>query len=315
MIYLILLPFFYVAMLLYFRIADHYNIIDRPNGRSSHTEVTIRGGGIIYLIAALAAVVLRPEYWLPVLAMFIIGSISFADDRITLSRKVRLSFHLIAVTLLFYYFDIFSQYPIWLVPVLYIMVIGIINAYNFMDGINGITGTYSLVVLAGLQYVNLEKINFIDPDMIWLPILASVVFLFFNFRSKARCFAGDVGSVTIAFWIVVLLMQLIISSGHFAYILFLAVYGVDAVLTIIHRLFLRQNILQAHRLHFYQILANDQNWPHLLISTIYTSLQLFIIVLVVFYPDHFTLLFLITTLPLVLVYVWAKPILQLKEES
>jgi UDP-N-acetylmuramyl pentapeptide phosphotransferase/UDP-N-acetylglucosamine-1-phosphate transferase len=315
MIYLILLPLFYLTMLLYFKIADYYNIIDRPNGRSSHTEVTIRGGGVIYLIAALTAVVMHPEYWLPVLAMFIIGSVSFADDRLTLSRKIRISFHLIAVSLLFQYFGIFSHFPIWGIILMYIMVIGIINAYNFMDGINGITGTYSLVILAGLQYVNYEKINFIHPDMIWLPILGSLVFLFFNFRSKARCFAGDVGSVTIAFWIIMLLMQLILSSGHIAYILFLAVYGVDAVLTIIHRLFLRQNILDAHRLHFYQILANDQNWPHLLISTIYTSLQLLIIVLVVFYPDHFTLLFLITTLPLVLIYVWAKPILQLKEDQ
>jgi len=314
MIYLILLPIFYLLMLLYFKLADHYNIIDRPNGRSSHREVTIRGGGIIYLIAALAAVVMQPEYWLPILAMFIIGGVSFADDRLTLSRRIRITFQLIATSLLFQYFDIFSSYPIWVIVLLYILVIGIINAYNFMDGINGITGTYSLVILAGLQYVNFQKINFIHPDLIWLPILASLVFLFFNFRSKARCFAGDVGSVTIAFWIIMLLMQLIISSGHMAYILFLAVYGVDAVLTIIHRLFLRQNILEAHRLHFYQILANDQQWSHLLISLLYTSLQLLIIALVVFYPDHFTLLFIITTLPLVMVYVWAKPILQLKEE-
>jgi UDP-N-acetylmuramyl pentapeptide phosphotransferase/UDP-N-acetylglucosamine-1-phosphate transferase len=309
------LPFFFAAMLLYFRIADHYNIIDRPNGRSSHTEITIRGGGIIYLIAALTAVVIQPEYWVPVLAMFIIGSISFIDDRITVSRKIRLSFHLTAVTLLFYYFNIFEDYPVWIIIPLYIVVIGIINAYNFMDGINGITGTYSLVILAGLQYVNYFQTRFIDTDMIWLPIVASIVFLFFNFRNKARCFAGDVGSVTIAFWIIFLLQELIITSGHISYILFLAVYGVDAVLTIIHRLFLRQNILDAHRLHFYQILANDQNWPHLLISTIYTSLQLLIIVLVVFFPDHFTLLFLVTTLPLVLVYVLAKPMLQLKEQS
>ena len=312
MIYLILLPIFYLVMLLYFKIADHYNIIDKPNGRSSHSEVTIRGGGIIYLIAALAAVLMHPEYWMPIAAMFVIGGISFADDRLTLSRKIRITFHLIAVTLLFQYFQFFGTYPAWAIILIYIIVIGIINAYNFMDGINGITGTYSLVILAGLQYVNFQQINFIDPDMIWLPILASLVFLFFNFRSKARCFAGDVGSVTIAFWIILLLLQLIISSGHISYILFLAVYGVDAVLTIIHRLFLRQNILDAHRLHFYQILANDQQWPHLLISTIYTALQLLIIVLVVFYPANFTLLFLITTLPLVLVYVFAKPMLQLK---
>ncbi|WP_432707931.1 MraY family glycosyltransferase [Pedobacter sp.] len=314
MIYLLLLPLFYFSMLVYFRIADHYQIIDKPNGRSSHSEVTIRGGGIIYLIAALFAVNLQAQYWLPLLALFIIGAISFADDRLTLSRGIRISFHLVAVTLLFVYLGIFGDYPIWIIALLYIVVIGVINAYNFMDGINGITGTYSLVVLAGLQYVNLQQIHFIHADMIWLPMMASLVFLFFNFRGKARCFAGDVGSVTIAFWIVFLLMQLIINSGHFAYILFLAVYGVDAVLTIIHRLFLRQNILEPHRLHFYQVLANDQSWSHLLIATIYTFLQLLIMALVIFYPTQFGLLFFISTLPLVLVYVLAKPKLQLKEE-
>ncbi|MET3112932.1 UDP-N-acetylmuramyl pentapeptide phosphotransferase/UDP-N-acetylglucosamine-1-phosphate transferase [Pedobacter sp. CG_S7] len=315
MIYLILLPFFYASMLLYFRIADYYNIIDKPNERSSHSETTIRGGGIIYLLAALAAVILEPSYWQPILALFIIGSISFADDSFTLSRNMRVRFHFAAVSLLFYYFGLYFSQPIWLIPILYILVIGIINAYNFMDGINGITGSYSLVVLAGLQYVNLKQFPFIAADLIWLPMLASAVFLLFNFRTKAKCFAGDVGSVTIALWIIMLLMQLIISSGHFAYILFLSVYGVDAVLTIIHRLFLRQNIFEPHRLHFYQILANEQKWSHLLISGIYAALQLLIILAVILYPTHFTLLFLCSTLPLVLVYVWAKPLLQNNKEA
>jgi UDP-N-acetylmuramyl pentapeptide phosphotransferase/UDP-N-acetylglucosamine-1-phosphate transferase len=152
-----------------------------------------------------------------------------------------------------------------------------------MDGINGITGLYSLVVLGGIQYVNYYVIKFIEPDMIWLPMLAAVVFLFFNFRKRAKCFAGDVGSVTIAFWIIFLLLKLIIISGNYLYILFLGVYGVDTVLTIIHRLGLKQNIFDAHRLHFYQILANEQKWPHLLVSTIYALMQLGIIVAVVFY--------------------------------
>src|SRR5205823_1126030 len=133
---------------------------------------------------------------------------------------------------------------------------GIINMYNFMDGINGITGAYTLVVLGGLQYVNLNIQPFIKADLIWLPMLASLVFLFFNFRKRAKCFAGDVGSVAVAFWIVFLLFKLIMVSNNWIYILFLSVYGVDAVLTIMHRLMLKQNIFQAHRLHFYQILAN-----------------------------------------------------------
>lgn len=307
MLYLILIPVFFVGMLLYFKIADHYNIIDHPNERSSHSEVTIRGGGVIYLFAALIALILHPEFWMPILGLFIIGAISFADDRITLSGKVRIAFHLIAVTLIFVFFSVFQLLPWWASILLYIIVIGIINAYNFMDGINGITGAYSFVVLVGLQYVNYEIWNFIQPDMIWLPILASIIFLFFNFRKNAKCFAGDVGSVTIAFWIIFLLLKLILLTHNYAYILFLAVYGVDTVLTIIHRLLLKQNIFDAHRLHFYQILANEQKWPHLIVSSVYALLQLGIIVAVIYLPWSFLTVLLATTIPLVLIYCLIKP--------
>ncbi|WEK19686.1 MAG: glycosyltransferase family 4 protein [Candidatus Pedobacter colombiensis] len=302
----------FAVMLIYFRIADHYNIIDHPNERSSHTEITIRGGGIIYVFAGLLAVILHTEFWLPVLGMLLIGTISFIDDRISLSNKIRFFFHLTAVTLLFIFLNIFQIFPIWMSIILYIFVIGIINAYNFMDGINGITGVYSLVVLGGLQYVNYNIVEFIESDMIWLPILASLVFLFFNFRRKAKCFAGDVGSVTIAFWIVFLLLKLIIQTGNYTYILFLTVYGVDAVFTIIHRLMLKENIFEAHRLHFYQILANDQNWEHIWVSSIYAVIQLVIVIIVVLVPLNFGFLFLLTTVPLALVYIYLKPKLMFK---
>lgn len=307
MLYLILTLLFFIVMISYFRIADHYNIIDHPNERSSHTEITIRGGGIIFLFAALTALVLHSEFWMPVIGLFVIGTISFIDDRITLSGRIRVLFHLVAVTLLFLFLGTFVTFNWWVSLVLYIVVIGIINAYNFMDGINGITGAYSLVVLGGLQYVNYSVTPFIEPDMIWLPMLAAAVFLFFNFRKKAKCFAGDVGSVTIAFWIIFLLLKLMVSSGNYLYILFLGVYGVDTVLTIIHRLRLRQNIFDAHRLHFYQILANEQKWSHLLVSVLYALIQLGIIVAVVFLRLNFVLIFLVTILPLVVIYVTVKP--------
>lgn len=312
MLYLVLTILMFVVMLIYFRVADHYNIIDHPNERSSHSEITIRGGGIIYLFAAMVAVWIHHEFWLPVLGMLIIGTISFIDDRISVSNKIRLFFHLTSVTLLFIFLNVFQLFPIWMGILLYILVIGIINAYNFMDGINGITGVYSLVVLGGLQYVNYNIVEFIEPDMIWLPILASLVFLFFNFRKRAKCFAGDVGSVTIAFWIIFLLLKLIIQTENYAYILFLAVYGVDAIFTIIHRLMLKENIFEAHRLHFYQILANDQNWEHIWVSSIYAIIQLVIVAIVILLPLSFEYLFLIGTVPLVLVYIYLKPKLMFK---
>lgn len=308
MIYAVLTLIFFLLMLIYFRIADHYNIIDHPNERSSHEVITIRGGGIIFLLAAVSMAVMHPDYWLPVLGILIIGVISFLDDIHTLSNKLRLLVHLITVTIMFFYLDIFRFDPFYICVILYIGVIGLINIYNFMDGINGITGSYSLVIMGGLQYVNLHQVAFINKDMIWLPMLACTVFLYFNFRKKAKCFAGDVGSVTIAFWIIMLLLRLIYVTGHWEYMLFGAVYATDAVLTILHRLLLRQNIFKAHRLHFYQLLANEQKIPHLLISAGYALVQLVIILFVVFNTRLLiTELFSVSLIPLIFIYLLLKP--------
>jgi len=276
MLYALVFVIFFGLMHLYFKIADRYNIIDKPNQRSSHTEVTIRGGGIIFLVSILLGGICYPVYWLPVLGAFLIGVISFADDLITLSSKVRIVVHIAAVTIMYVFLNVFALPWYWCL-VLYIMGVGIINIYNFMDGINGITGCYTLVILAGLFYINSYQVQFIQPDLILFPVIACVVFLFFNFRTRAKCFAGDVGSVTIAFWVIFLLFKLIFHTQNWSYIFFLAVYGIDAGFTIIQRLLMRQNIFTPHRLHLYQLLANECKWPHRLVSVIYAIVQLVMI--------------------------------------
>src|SRR5690606_19570034 len=160
------------------------------------------------------------------MAAILIGGVSFVDDRISLSRRLRVLVQFLAVSVLFYQLRIFDECPLWSIIPLFVLAVGIVNAYNFMDGINGITGLYSVVVLASLQYVNLYVTPFIHPDMIWLPILACLVFLYFNFRIKAKCFAGDVGSISMAFWIVFLLLRLVMHGGSWGYILFFSVYGI-----------------------------------------------------------------------------------------
>jgi UDP-N-acetylmuramyl pentapeptide phosphotransferase/UDP-N-acetylglucosamine-1-phosphate transferase len=314
MIYGLVTLVFFAGMLLYFPIADHYNIIDHPNERSSHSSITIRGGGIIFLFAALTAVIMHPSYWLPVVALFMVGVISFIDDRITLSSKIRILVHLAATTLFFVYLDIFLL-PLYESLFLYFVVIGTINAYNFMDGINGITGCYSLVVLTGLQYVN-HKLPFIEKDMIWLPMTACAVFLYFNFRKTARCFAGDVGSITVAFWIIILLIKLILVTNNWTYILFLAIYGTDSVITIIHRIILKQNVFKPHRLHLYQVMANEKGFSHLVVSLTYAILQGIIIFLII-NNTSFTgiAMFSIVLIPLSAVYIFLKTIFMRNERQ
>lgn len=287
MVYALTLVMLFAAEMLYFRIAKHYNIIDKPNERSSHSYVTLRGGGIIYWVAALFCVLMNIStisLWF-LAGITLIAVVSFWDDVYGLSPKLRLFVHLLAMSFVFYALELFDNYPWWAIVMGYIVFIGILNAYNFMDGINGITGLYSLTVLGSLQYVNLHRVSFIHPDFIWFPMLASTVFLFFNFRKKARCFAGDVGSMSIAFWSVFLLLQLMIKTQNLIWIGFLMVYGVDTVCTILHRIYLKQNLMEAHRLHFFQILANEQQIPHQAVSLIYAVVQfVYCFLIIQFYP-------------------------------
>jgi len=308
MIYLIVTLLLFAGMQVYTRLANKYLIFDTPNHRSSHTKPTIRGGGVVFLLAIFfSGIFYHPVYWLPIMGASLIGVIGFLDDNIGVAQSVRFGIHIISLSILFYFLQLFSTATILGLIALYILVAGIINAYNFMDGINGITGLYSLVVLGGLQYVNLYQVSFIESDLIWFSMLSCLVFLFYNFRKKALVFAGDVGSITIAFWIMFLILELIITTNNWIYLLFLTVYGVDTVLTIIHRLFLKQNIFEAHRLHFYQILANEQKISHLLISVVYAVLQLLIIVFAVSTHLSFINAFLISSLPLVIFYILMKP--------
>jgi len=266
----------YIFQLIYFKVADTFNIIDKPNQRSSHTKVTLRGGGVVFYAGALAFYISSGfEYSFFMLGLTLIAAVSFADDIRPLSSKLRLPVHFAAMALLFYEWGLFEQ-PWYFALLAFILSVGIVNAYNFMDGINGITGAYSVAVLLSLLYVNISVQPFVANEFIYLMLMAVMVFNFFNFRTKARCFAGDVGSVSIAFLIVFLLGKLILSTGNFTYILFLGVYGVDAVLTIVHRILLKENILEAHRKHVYQLMANELRMPHLWVSVIYALTQLFI---------------------------------------
>lgn len=294
-----------ILMLLYFKVADRFNIIDKPNQRSSHTEITLRGGGIIFWFSALLYFVQNVENnYFFFTGITLVSLVSFWDDIQSLSNKIRISIHFIAITLIFYDLGLFSLVPVWGVVIAYILAIGLINAYNFMDGINGITGLYTVVVLGSLLYVNTKIQLFTDGSFIKYGIIASLVFLFFNYRKKAKCFAGDVGSIAIAFWVIYLVLKLILNTSSLIWLLFLAVYGVDAICTIVHRLYLKQNIFEAHRLHLYQVLSNEYKIQHRIVSLCYALVQVAISFVVIFLYQKVEdlILFVIVIFPLLLIY-------------
>jgi putative phosphate transferase len=296
----------FVLELLYFRIADHFNIIDKPNLRSSHTSVTLRGGGIIFLLGVwIYGVFYGFPYPYFLAGLTAIASISFADDVHSIPNKIRLVVHFVAMFLIFQDFGILNLESWWIILIALVVCVGIINAYNFMDGINGITGGYSLVVLIPLLFVN-KALHFMDDNFLWVAILSVLVFCFFNFRKKAKCFAGDVGAVGIAFISLFALGRLILLTGDFTYMLFLAVYGIDSVLTIIHRIMLHENIGEAHRKHAYQLMANELKIPHVTVSLMYMILQLCISMGLILFPTHHWIYFFSVIVVLTLMYILFK---------
>ncbi|HET9570192.1 MAG TPA: glycosyltransferase family 4 protein [Bacteroidales bacterium] len=286
MIYVVSLLILLVAELGYFKLAEKLNIIDKPNLRSSHSDVTLRGGGIVFFFGVLLYFFLfQFQYPYFFAGLTLITIISFMDDLKPRPSWMRLCFHFVAMGLMFYEWGLFGL-PWFYTLISLVFCTGVLNAFNFMDGINGITGGYSLVVIGALWYINAYVSPFVDSDFLDMILIALMVFNFFNFRKKAKCFAGDVGAVSMAFIVVFLLGLLIIKTGDFSYILLLALYGVDSILTIVHRLMLKENIFKAHRKHLYQIMANELKMPHVVVSAIYMTLQALISVGLIISTSH-----------------------------
>lgn len=284
-----------VAELVYFKIADKCNIIDKPNERSSHTRIVLRGGGIIFTIGLwIWSAFYGFQYpWL-LAAVTLAAGVSFVDDIHSLPDSVRLVAQFAAMGLLLTQLVLDNgqlAMPWWGwalagIAALIVMV-GATNIYNFMDGINGITAGYSLAVLIPLLLLNrMSDVTgtFVDGSLIVVTIMSVLVFSFFNFRpkNKAKCFAGDVGSVGIAFILLFLIGCLVMKTGDVTWLVFLLVYGIDGCCTILHRIMLHENLGEAHRKHAYQLMANELKMGHVTVSLIYFGLQLVISLVMVY---------------------------------
>jgi UDP-GlcNAc:undecaprenyl-phosphate GlcNAc-1-phosphate transferase len=280
LIYLYTVIFLIALIILYFRIASYFKILDRPNQRSSHSYNVIRGGGIVFPAAALIWSVMTgySQAWI-ISALLILAVVSFLDDLQEVSSKRKVIIHFIVVSILFWQLGIFEN-SIFVILTAYILTIGGLNAFNFMDGINAITPFYSMVTLLTFFGLN-QKFNFTSEELIIVLMVSVVIFSWFNVRKQAKTFAGDVGSISLAFLFVWLTISLILETGRFEYIMLFAVYGIDSSITIVIRLLRHENIFQAHRKHLYQYLANELGWSQILVSALYATIQLLINLLVI----------------------------------
>ena len=275
--------------LVYFKVADKYNIIDKPNERSSHSTIVLRGGGIIFGISMLVWAGLMAlqggwpivQSYLPFLCgLVLIAGVSFIDDILSLPDSLRMVVQIGSILLMFWPMGVYGlDLSWWLVSLIVLIAlffcVGATNFINFMDGINGITAAYSFAMLLPILLLN-KSMYFIEESYLIVAILGIIVFSIFNFRprGKAKCFAGDVGSIGIAFIILFALGRLMLATKDVTYIVFFLVYGVDGSLTIFHRIMLHENLGQAHRKHAYQLMANELKMSHVTVSLIYMGVQL-----------------------------------------
>jgi len=285
--YIIIALILLVAELAYFRIADKCNIIDKPNERSSHSTIVLRGGGIIFSLSMIVWAVMMVVQgndivpYLPFLCgLILICGVSFWDDVHSLPDSLRMAVQIISTLLMFWSVGLYAAFDSWWIMALVVVValffcVGATNFINFMDGINGITAAYSFAMLLPILLMN-RSLGFIEESYLIVAILGIIVFSIFNFRpkGKAKCFAGDVGSIGIAFIILFSLGRLMLVTKDVTYIVFFLVYGIDGSLTIFHRIMLHENLGQAHRKHAYQLMANELKMSHVVVSLLYMGIQL-----------------------------------------
>jgi len=271
-----------IAELVYFKIADHFNIIDKPNERSSHTTIVLRGGGVIFTLTMIAWAVMMVvqgndiSSYLPFLVgLLMVAGISFVDDIHSLPDSLRMVIQIVAYLLMFWSMGMMQWSMWWIIPIALFFCVGATNIINFMDGINGITAGYGLAMLIPILLLD-YNMYFIEVSYIVVAIIGILVFSIFNFRpkGKAKCFAGDVGSIAIAFIILFALGKLMLMTGDVTYIVFFLWYGVDGAMTIFHRIMLHENLGQAHRKHAFQLMSNELNMGHVTVTLFYMIGQL-----------------------------------------
>ena len=172
MTYFIIFALLIVAELVYFKIADHFNIIDKPNERSSHSTIVLRGGGIIFTLSMIVwsltpfpsptgegSIMHIAEYWPFMVGLLLIAGVSFIDDVHSLPDSLRMVVQIASILLMFWSVGLYGLDTNWWLVALIVVIalficVGATNIINFMDGINGITAGYALSMLIPIAIVN-----------------------------------------------------------------------------------------------------------------------------------------------------------------
>lgn len=276
------------------RLAIHRRIIDHPNERSSHSVPTPRGGGLAIVVLVIGAVLFfgfvngfDRQSLVYVIAGTVLAWLGWQDDVRTLSPKVRFPLQAIAVIVAMLGLGYFKSVTIplfgelqlgWVgIPITFFWILGLINAYNFMDGLDGFAGGVALAAGLGWMVLSSSIGGLENPLAFWVGLsiaAGSLGFLGHNWP-PARIFMGDVASTFLGFSFAVLPLLSAKQGGDplmFGTAI-LWTFIMDAGLTFLRRLAKRENVFAAHRSHLYQRLAGSGVHPAI-VSTLFILLTL-----------------------------------------
>jgi UDP-N-acetylmuramyl pentapeptide phosphotransferase/UDP-N-acetylglucosamine-1-phosphate transferase len=267
-----------------------FNIIDRPNSRSSHSIPTVRGGGLAILGAFLAIIIANSQHTrnvtLLISATMLVGGVSFWDDLRSISPSIRLFVQTIAAALAIYGIRLGHSLG-WPADIFanifgFFWIVGYTNAFNFMDGINGLAGVQGITTGLGTALIGIRAgATVVEPAVVVAFALAgaSAGFLPHNFP-RARMFLGDVGSASMGFLLSVAALWIALDHGAWLLValgLIHANFILDTSITLVRRVLRSERCFEAHREHFYQRLVRSGK-SH----SFTTALNAFLQVLVVF---------------------------------
>ena len=305
-IFIFILVFFasYAGVEIFRRWSLRRNILDVPNERSSHTQPTVRGGGLVIVLFCLASyafytIFIGGNFQIGYLiGAVLIAFISWLDDLYSVSFVWRFLVHAAAAVLIVLTIGYFRELYVPFFSVINIGLFGSVltlvwivwltNAYNFMDGIDGIAGMQALT--AGVGWVLIGKINGFESAGFYGGVIAfsSFGFLIQNWQ-PAKIFMGDVGSAFLGYSFAVLPLlaknDSVETSGKYQFLPIASVFLVwffvfDTVVTFLRRLFNGEKVWEAHRSHLYQRM-NIGGLSHQTVTIIYGANSIAIVCLTV----------------------------------
>jgi len=290
LIFILLTILSYLFVYLIRRYAEHRQIIDHPNERSSHSMPTPRGGGLAIVLIVLGAGIWSAQEagWTRSLVYLISGAViawlGWRDDVHSLSPRVRFAVQGLVAAISIYglgYFKVvtiplFGELHLGVVGVIitFLWIVGLTNAYNFMDGIDGIAGG---VALAGALGWMMLSANMHNNFVFWISLAiaaSSLGFLGHNW-SPAKIFMGDVASTFLGYTFAVLPLLSADQGGDALLLgtLLMWTFIMDAGVTFIRRALKREKLFAAHRNHLYQRLVIG-GYKHSTVSLLYILLTL-----------------------------------------